>query len=97
VTTEETAVKPIKKIVFVTAPWCQPCTAYKPIIESAKPAIESQGYAIEYINADEDREFCKNYVIRGVPSTLIFHGDNVVVQFAGNKSREDLLAQIPKE
>jgi thioredoxin-like negative regulator of GroEL len=95
-TTETEVNKTINKVVFVTAPWCQPCAAYKPNIDSASASIKSYGYAIEYINADEDRQFCKDYLIRGVPSTLIFHGDKVVEQFAGNKTKEELLEKIYK-
>lgn len=81
------------KIVVVKASWCGPCKAYAPVVESAKEDLKAKGFEVEFLDADENREFCDKHGIRGVPSTVIFKQDEVKV-VVGSRTKEQLLAEV---
>lgn len=63
-----------------TAEWCQPCKQYLPIFTKVLadyPDAEVQSFDIE---TDDGVEMASDYGIRGVPTTIIFTGDDYKVK-----------------
>jgi thiol-disulfide isomerase/thioredoxin len=59
---------------IVTAEWCGPCKLLKK--EIAEYKVE-----VEYIDADENIEFCNNNNIKSIP-TLITENGNIVTSYS---------------
>lgn len=65
----------MKRIVYVSADWCGPCKAYKPILQKVTSNL---GVPVEYVNADYDAKYVQEYGIQSVPTTLCF-GDTALL------------------
>ena len=66
-----------KKLVIVSAAWCSNCGPLKKKLEDA-------GIEFETVDAEENMEFCRNYGVRGLPTTLFFEDGDLVKSLVGN-------------
>ncbi len=83
-------------LVDFTATWCGPCKALVPILEQV--ATEYDG-RVKVVKADLDttRETAMKYMVRSVPTLLVFKGGQVTEQNVGaaNKSKiEKMLEKV---
>lgn len=92
----EASVLQAQKPVFVDfwAPWCGPCKVMSPIVEDL--ASEMEDVIIGKVNVDENSEIAQKYNILSIPTFIIFKGGQVVEQFSGSMSRDQLRAKIEK-
>lgn len=63
----------MKKVVVASAPWCQNCNVLKKSLTSA-------GIDYEEVNVDVNPEFAKVNSVRGLPTTIIYDNNDVVVE-----------------
>lgn len=75
------------RLEYFTAPWCQPCKVFGPTIEKF---AEENGYVLDKINIQDEPERLVPDVL-GLPTVILYDGDNEVGRFTGAKSSEDLL------
>ncbi len=71
-----------KKILLdVKASWCGPCKALIPKLEE----IESKYPDVEFVmlDVDQNREECVNMGIRGVPTVMIYKGEELIDRTSG--------------
>lgn len=73
----------MKKVIVVGADWCSACKALK-------TQLESKGVEFEYMDGDENIEFCIKHSIKSLPTTLIMEGDEILKVVIGNKIKEVL-------
>ena len=57
----------MKVAKYFSATWCGPCKQFKPIMEE----LSNEGYNIEFIDGDENRDLAIEYNIRSIPTTII--------------------------
>lgn len=84
----------MKKVLVVKATWCGPCKAYTPVLEAAKSEIETKGYTLEFVDADEKPEVVQKYGVRGVPTTIILDGEDVLTTLVGNRTKNEILVEL---
>ncbi len=75
------------KFVAFTADWCGFCQKQKPVLED----ISNNNIWVGDVNADENPKLTKKYGIQAFPSFLLFKEGKPIAQFAGYKSKYDLL------
>lgn len=84
-----------KKVIVFKASWCGPCKAYAPILEKAKPAIESKGYELHLVDIDDNQEMAQDYGVRGVPFTVIqIDEESTPVMLSGVQQEETLISKL---
>ena len=65
-----------KKIIIFSAPWCQPCRMFKPVLEKISKELEIPFYAI---NIDEEADLAQELNIRSVPTTMIYNSETTTI------------------
>lgn len=63
-------------LVDFWAPWCGPCKALEPILKDLAEDYADQALIVK-VNADEQRELCEQYQVRGLPTLLIFDNGDI--------------------
>ncbi|MDG1642530.1 thioredoxin [Klebsiella huaxiensis] len=70
------------------APWCSPCRSVSPVIDEI--AQENEGkLKIIKVNVDEQPELAAQHGIRSIPFFKLFVRGEVVMEFAGVRSKSD--------
>jgi putative thioredoxin len=68
-------------VVDFWAPWCGPCHALAPVLESA--VAEREGVTLVKVNVDENQEVSARYGISGIPAVKAFRNGAAVAEFVG--------------
>ena len=82
-------------LVDFWAPWCMPCRAIAPHVESL--ADDYKGKAkVGKVNVDEAPNVAMRYAVRSIPTVLVFKGGEVVAQHVGAVGRDHLEDALKK-
>ena len=73
-------------IVDFWAPWCAPCRAIAPVMESLAEKYEGR-LKVAKVNVDENTEVAQRYRITAIPTVILVKGGAVVEQAVGGKSK----------
>lgn len=77
----------MKKIMYFSAEWCQPCKSYKPILQQVTSEL---GINVEYIDIDSSATLVESYGIRSVPTTLLMVDNTIIFKHSGVLTRDQL-------
>tara|TARA_B100001778_G_scaffold334840_1_gene348236 strand:- start:1073 stop:1318 length:246 start_codon:yes stop_codon:yes gene_type:complete len=75
---------------YFSATWCGPCKQFKPIMEE----LSNEGYNIEFIDGDENREVAIEYNIRSIPTTVIEKDGNELNRIIGVRSKKEMIEEL---
>lgn len=78
------------------APWCGPCRAIAPILDSLATTYEGK-VKVGKINVDEEGALAQQFQITGIPTLIVFHkGKNQgrLVGFPGRQGMNELFEQL---
>lgn len=70
-----------KKLVVVSAPWCQSCTLLK-------DQLTRNNITYSVKDVDEEMEYCQENGVRSLPTSFIYDGNEIVKVVVGNKYQE---------
>ena len=79
----------MKKILYFTASWCQPCKSFAPIMEQV-----GQSVRVEKIDVDALPNVASAYQVRSVPTVVILSGNTEVSRFTGVKPLQAVLQAV---
>ena len=68
----------MKKILYFSASWCQPCKNFKPIMEQV-----SRELPVQFVDVDANPDLVAEYGIRNVPTVIVVNNGRVASKQAG--------------
>ena len=74
----------MKTAKYFTATWCGPCKAFKPVMNE----VAGEGYSIQFVDIDQNKELASKYGVRSVPTTVIEENGVEVDRFVGALPKE---------
>ena len=80
----------MKTAKYFSAAWCGPCKQFKPIMQE----LLDEGYNIEFIDGDENKEVAIEYNIRSIPTTVIEENGKEINRIVGVKSKEEIIKEL---
>jgi thioredoxin-like negative regulator of GroEL len=68
----------MKKILYFSAGWCQPCKNFKPIMEQV-----SRELPVQFVDIDASPQLVAEYGVRSVPTVILLNNGQVASKQAG--------------
>jgi thioredoxin 1 len=83
-------------VVDFWAPWCGPCRAIGPVLESLASRWAGQVKVVK-LNVDEEPEIASAFQVRSIPTIVAMRGRDVIdvqVGFGGQQALEKLFTKL---
>ncbi|HEU5114452.1 MAG TPA: thioredoxin [Candidatus Paceibacterota bacterium] len=84
-------------LVDFWAPWCMPCKLMGPILDEMAQDLGDKAKVIK-VSIDDPRNvpLAQVFQVMSIPNMKIFKGGEVVDEFIGMRSKEDLMTGLGK-
>lgn len=83
-------------LVDFYADWCGPCKMMSPILQEVKGIIKDEVKIIK-INVDQHKDLASHFMVRGVPTLMLFKSGKMLWRQSGVLSTKDLVAIIQNQ
>lgn len=77
-------------LVDFYADWCGPCKMMSPILQEVKSKVQ-EAVKIIKINVDQHQELASHFMVRGVPTMMLFKEGKLLWRQSGVLSANDLV------
>ena len=75
----------MKQVLYFSAAWCNPCKAFRPLVESMQNEIP-----ITFIDVDASPQTSDQYNIRSVPTIVVVQNGMEIGRAVGTKTKEEI-------
>lgn len=79
----------MKKIMYFSAPWCQPCQTLGSVMDQVGTVIP-----VIKVNTDYEADLASRANVRSVPTVILVENDQEIRRFTGVKSYQDVMQFI---
>lgn len=83
-------------LVDFYADWCGPCKMMSPILQEVKGIIKDDVKIIK-INVDQHQDLASHFMVRGVPTLMLFKSGKMLWRQSGVLSTKDLVTIIQNQ
>jgi thioredoxin-like negative regulator of GroEL len=77
----------MKQVLYFSAAWCNPCKAYRPLVESMQNEMP-----ITFIDVDASPQTSDQYNIRSVPTIVVIQNGMEIGRAVGARTKEEIRA-----
>ena len=82
-------------LVDFWAEWCGPCRAMGPAIDALAADYDGK-VSVGKLNVDENPSITMKYMVRGIPTVMLFKGGQIVDQVVGLVDKGSLKQMVDK-
>ncbi|MGV7107819.1 thioredoxin [Flavobacterium sp. U410] len=84
-----------KQLVLVDffADWCGPCKMMSPILQEVKSIVKEEVKIIK-VNVDQHQDLASEFMVRGVPTLMLFRDGKMLWRQSGVLATNDLVGII---
>jgi thioredoxin 1 len=75
----------MKQLLYFSAPWCNPCKVFKPVMESLRSEM-----SITFIDVDASPQSAQTWNVRSVPTTIVVKNGMEIGRVVGAKTKEEI-------
>ena len=76
----------MKQLFYLSAPWCQPCKTFSPVMEQV-----SKNISVRKINIDYEPDVVNRFGVSSVPTVILVENEREVRRFTGVKSYNEVM------
>ncbi|MHB0937553.1 MAG: thioredoxin [Armatimonadota bacterium] len=76
-------------LVDFWAPWCGPCRAMAPVLDTISQEQEGKVKVVK-LNVDDNQQLAVRYGVQSIPTLIIFKGGEPVDRVVGVTARDEL-------
>lgn len=80
-------------LVDFYADWCGPCKMLAPVLQEVKSVLKEDVKIIK-INVDQHQDLASEFMVRGVPTMLLFRKGKLLWRQSGLLTKNDLVKLI---
>ncbi|MBP6074351.1 MAG: thioredoxin [Flavobacterium sp.] len=80
-------------LVDFYADWCGPCKMMSPILQEVKASLK-EAVKIIKVNVDQHQELASHFMVRGVPTLMLFQEGKMLWRQSGVLSAPDLVKVV---
>lgn len=80
-------------LVDFWADWCMPCKMMVPVLNSVAEEIDNTA-SVGKVNIEQFQSIAQKYMIKSIPTLILFKNGKEMNRFVGVKSKEYLIKQI---
>jgi thioredoxin 1 len=73
----------MKQLIYFSAEWCGPCKIIGPVMEELK----SEGYNIQKVDVDVDKQLSQKYGVRNIPTVILTVNGEETARKVGSASK----------
>ncbi len=77
----------MKKIIYFTAQWCQPCKTFAPTMNE----VQASGISVQKVDVDGNLELSRKYGIRSVPTCVFIKNNEIVRTLTGVQPKQTII------
>jgi thioredoxin-like negative regulator of GroEL len=77
----------MKQVLYFSSPWCGPCRAFKPVMESLQTEM-----SVTFIDVDSSPQTAQQHNVRSVPTVLILENGIEKRRLVGAKPKEEIIS-----
>ena len=77
----------MKQVLYFSASWCQPCKAFRPLMESMQNEMP-----VTFIDVDASPQTAQQYNVRSVPTTIVVQNGMEIGRIVGARPKEEIRA-----
>lgn len=80
-------------LVDFWAPWCGPCRAIAPILETISQELQGKVKVVK-VNVDDSQQLAVRFGVQAIPTLIIFKKGEVADRIVGMVPREELVRRL---
>lgn len=82
----------MKQIILFSAPWCEPCKAFKPIFNEVSKEFPKIDFTV--LDVSQEQGTAQRFKVMSVPTVIVIVDGVTTARLSSPRTREDILVAL---